>query len=982
MERHPVTLFLLFLVLHSCSTTWIELDKPVTGNLPERPPRLTSEIGVPLEIDISQIEKLINRELPSGRFINQTKKESDEITYSYQVFRNRPVKFSAEGNELVFRIPIDIRAKGTYSKCLGTWYNGRCYTIKKKWLDTDWTGGLIKSQEVRVPGVVIRENAHVSPSVDLELRVKLGVNADYSLDVKTKLNASLTGDKHLHMDLFGDLIRINIDFRKPLNKLLQSALGKIQGKVDQEVNKIVGEFNLREKVATYWNQLGHPIPIRDMWLKIEPEGVIFENLHVRSNKLRVGVGMYAKMEISGNKPISTVRPLPNLILNRPVDGSFQIYLPVTTEFKSLQEQVAQKVIGKVYKFNKAKLEILELEMEGVNMENVNAILVRAYIKGKYKFKRFEGNIYFKAVPSLDDGIKEVSISDFRLEAKTNSFLINAGLNYLVNSTSYYEDLKNELTYSYRREYDKFLSLINHELKEVVVNQLVINGELKGISVPGLFIDPTSLEVLLIANGNIESSVDLNRVPVDVSNNKHLPSHLVKRDNREGDGGITGPSSIYSQLMRDGRRWTTKNLNVEISGSSCYNDNLTNCNKYGRLYTWKAAERACARLGEGWRLPTAEEWKTLAEAYGGYVESYKSKSKTWRGTDEKTTIWTEDIGSSTKSYESLQVGGKSGFDVLLGGYADDHRDASYAALGRLGYYWSSTGRAFGTNTHGISVRFSEVQNWEIDVESAERRPPRSGVNSIYSCRCIKEVERRVNPVPPPVVSTPTPSPSVPRNDDTYRSRYQAPAPSPYSANQRLNTNYQTSNLPAYPSGITSAASKPKGRTYIIPSVERKFREFSVDSIQNFGFTIGNANRGKLGVYFTAIANANFFRSAEYQLPAEENLFFTGGFRRKRLDLSTGLTLPRLGPFSIYLGGGAAYRSMLWMVDVYDDQFQTLLNTDYAASPLDTEWLPIIETGLVINLGPLALRYGLKSYDLETDSANWWHSAGIGFSWIRW
>ena len=74
-----------------------------------------------------------------------------------------------------------------------------------------------------------------------------------------------------------------------------------------------------------------------------------------------------------------------------------------------------------------------------------------------------------------------------------------------------------------------------------------------------------------------------------------------------------------KTMKDGKRWMTKNLNIEVQGSYCYDDDKANCQKYGRLYTWEAAKQACALLGEGWRLPTDEEWKKLGESYGGYYD---------------------------------------------------------------------------------------------------------------------------------------------------------------------------------------------------------------------------------------------------------------------------------------------------------------------------------------------------------------------------
>ncbi len=73
----------------------------------------------------------------------------------------------------------------------------------------------------------------------------------------------------------------------------------------------------------------------------------------------------------------------------------------------------------------------------------------------------------------------------------------------------------------------------------------------------------------------------------------------------------------SKRMADGKEWTTQNLNiknVKTDPSYCYADAERNCGQYGRLYTWESAQRACRSLGEGWRLPTNEDWRQLANRY--------------------------------------------------------------------------------------------------------------------------------------------------------------------------------------------------------------------------------------------------------------------------------------------------------------------------------------------------------------------------------
>lgn len=130
-----------------------------------------------------------------------------------------------------------------------------------------------------------------------------------------------------------------------------------------------------------------------------------------------------------------------------------------------------------------------------------------------------------------------------------------------------------------------------------------------------------------------------------------------------------PSNTVSSFKRmaDGKRWMTLNLNVNIVPSYCYEDAELNCRQYGRLYTWDSAQRACQSLGDGWRLPTDDEWRAMAKHYGGVSEDSDDRGKA--------------------AYKALLTGGNSGFNALLGGGRS--KDGQYARLGAHGFYWTAS-----------------------------------------------------------------------------------------------------------------------------------------------------------------------------------------------------------------------------------------------------------------------------------------------------
>ena len=123
----------------------------------------------------------------------------------------------------------------------------------------------------------------------------------------------------------------------------------------------------------------------------------------------------------------------------------------------------------------------------------------------------------------------------------------------------------------------------------------------------------------------------------------------------------------SKQMPDGKHWMTENLKVVIDSSYCYDGIEENCRRYGRLYTWESAQQACHALGDGWRLPTNDEWALMAKPYGGVRDDSADGGKT--------------------AYGALIAGGAAGFDAVYGG--GRNTSGEYARLEAHGFYWTAS-----------------------------------------------------------------------------------------------------------------------------------------------------------------------------------------------------------------------------------------------------------------------------------------------------
>ncbi len=87
-------------------------------------------------------------------------------------------------------------------------------------------------------------------------------------------------------------------------------------------------------------------------------------------------------------------------------------------------------------------------------------------------------------------------------------------------------------------------------------------------------------------------------------------------------------NMYPTIQIGSQIWMTKNLettlyrNGDTIESYCYNNDTMFCNKYGRLYPWRAivgGVNSDSLLGvcpENWHVPKDEDWDTLINTLGG------------------------------------------------------------------------------------------------------------------------------------------------------------------------------------------------------------------------------------------------------------------------------------------------------------------------------------------------------------------------------
>jgi len=152
-------------------------------------------------------------------------------------------------------------------------------------------------------------------------------------------------------------------------------------------------------------------------------------------------------------------------------------------------------------------------------------------------------------------------------------------------------------------------------------------------------------------------------------------------------------------------WMAENLNCDVTGSLCYDNDPDNCSKYGRLYDWATAMDVCP---PNWHIPSAAEWSTLVN----YVENDRGCSNCAGRYLKSSSDWNEG-GDGTDDFEFSALPG--GASSLIG---------NFYGIGDNGHWWSREG-----SIHAyIQIMFynHEVAYWHDYNKS-----------NLFSVRCIKD-----------------------------------------------------------------------------------------------------------------------------------------------------------------------------------------------------------------------------------------------------
>lgn len=332
-----------------------------------------SFFSMPLHFSIQEMQSLINKHTEGVLYED---KNIDDDNFMVKVSKHSPITLSIKGNEVQFRVPLDIWLKG--------------------------------SMEANVLGFSLGDVEEVKGSLAMTFSTKVELDPFWNINPQTRF----VSYEWMNQPKFS-IALLNIPFKIVANKIINAEQETIARLIDAEIRK---NLNTRAYIEAAWNYMHEPVSLSTeppSWLSITPKDVFVSPITSDSKQLSLTVGLKAITETTiGKKPVSVKTNLPTYKIQPAKDGSYNLQLGIQINYEQITEMASKHMVGQVYTFNegKKKITINEVDFYGDEDQMVISVLLSGDITGR---------VYLKGYPVYDSLSRKVVFSklDFDLDTK-------------------------------------------------------------------------------------------------------------------------------------------------------------------------------------------------------------------------------------------------------------------------------------------------------------------------------------------------------------------------------------------------------------------------------------------------------------------------------------------------------------------------------------------------------------------------------------
>ncbi|HEX7410652.1 MAG TPA: DUF4403 family protein [Bacteroidales bacterium] len=372
-------LFSIFLILGACKTT--EPVRPAESYLtPDYNPQ-PSTISLPLEMDIKDVEKLLNKQLSGLIYEDNSLDNNGGDNLMYKAWKKEDIKIAFNNDLLTYRVPL------------------------KLWIKAGW--------KIEKFGYSISDYREINAEIALKFHTKLTLNPDWSITTQTVSD----GYEWLSSPVL-KMGPVDVPITYIANLILDYNQKTISSAID---NGMKESLNLRNYAQQAWTDVQSPVnisPEYNLWLTVQPTEALAMPISGKNGKIRQVAAIRSLLLCSiGKQPVVKVNPqLPNLKITNVLADNTVMNLVADIPYTFIDSISRQNLLGKTFSEGKRSITINELSIFGKD----NSMIVQTTVSGS-----INGKLYFSGKPVYNKTDSTIRISDFDFELKTKNALVKS-----------------------------------------------------------------------------------------------------------------------------------------------------------------------------------------------------------------------------------------------------------------------------------------------------------------------------------------------------------------------------------------------------------------------------------------------------------------------------------------------------------------------------------------------------------------------------
>jgi hypothetical protein len=457
MSRIICALLLLsgFVLFQSCSSSSsLPTEKPAETYIPFSYVPVPSTISLPVEMKVSALEALLNRQLNGLIYADTSLDDNGGDNIMVKAWKKENIKIGFENGQFRYRVPL------------------------KLWIKAGW--------KIQQFGISLSDYRELNAEIALKFRSTVIVNKDWSVTTITTSDGYdwlskptlRIGPVDLPITFIADMIiKYNT---KTINSAIDAGLEK--------------SLDLKSTARDAWIEMQKPMLLSEeygLWLRISPKSVSAMPITGGNGIIKHTSSIQGIAEcFTGKKPPSMInRVLPDLTTATDLNDEFLANVVTYIGYDYLDSITRLMLINTSYTYEKKKITITSVSVYG----NENKMIIATDVTGS-----INGKLYFSGLPMYRASDSSIILKDLQFSVQTESLLVKSAA--WVAKSGIEKIISKNMSYpigaEIRETYDMMVESLN---KYEIGEGFIMTGMLSGMEVqqpalvPAGIIAPVSIK---------------------------------------------------------------------------------------------------------------------------------------------------------------------------------------------------------------------------------------------------------------------------------------------------------------------------------------------------------------------------------------------------------------------------------------------------------------------------------------------------------